>query len=151
MKTSFTSVNSHHKGQWHWPLMFSFICAWINGWVKNREAGDLRRYRTHYGVIVMVVYKLYSNISRVHCAMILPWFSARLPLYVEVGYQSSISLATSSITTYVSTNSCTFHYMLSWRSNLMKTLARYWTYVPKNIRPRWYAAFTQWTIYAWVI
>ena len=24
------------------------ICAWINGWVNNREAGDLRRHRTHY-------------------------------------------------------------------------------------------------------
>ena len=30
-----------------------FIYAWINGWVNNREAGDLRRYRTHYDVIVM--------------------------------------------------------------------------------------------------
>ena len=26
--------------------------AWINDWVNNREAGDLRRYRTHYDVIV---------------------------------------------------------------------------------------------------
>ena len=32
---------------------FLFICAWINSWVNNREAGDLRRHRTHYGVIVM--------------------------------------------------------------------------------------------------
>ena len=30
-----------------------FICVWINGWVNNRDAGDLRRYRTHYDVIVM--------------------------------------------------------------------------------------------------
>ena len=35
-------VNSPHKGQWHGALMFSFICAWINGWVNNRGAGDLR-------------------------------------------------------------------------------------------------------------
>ena len=34
-------------------LMFSLICVWINGWVNNREAGDLRRYRAHYDVIVM--------------------------------------------------------------------------------------------------
>ena len=27
---------------------------WIYGWVHNREAGDLRRYRAHYHVIVMV-------------------------------------------------------------------------------------------------
>ena len=36
-------------------LMFSFICVWINGWVNNREAGDLRRHRTRYDVIVMVL------------------------------------------------------------------------------------------------
>ena len=29
------------------------ICVWINGWVNNREAGDLRRHRGHYGVNVM--------------------------------------------------------------------------------------------------
>ena len=47
-------VNSPHKGQWRWALMFSLICAWINGWVNNREAGDLRRHRGHYDVNVMV-------------------------------------------------------------------------------------------------
>ena len=38
-------VNSPHKGQWHGALLFSSICAWIYGWVNNREAGDLRRHR----------------------------------------------------------------------------------------------------------
>ena len=47
-------VNSPHKGQWRGALMFSLICVWINGWVKNGEAGDLRRYRAHYDVTVMV-------------------------------------------------------------------------------------------------
>ena len=46
-------VNSPHKGQWRGTLMFSLICVWINGWVNNREAGDLRRNRGHYDVIVM--------------------------------------------------------------------------------------------------
>ena len=46
-------VNSPHKGQWRGALMFSLICVWINGWVNNREAGDLRRYRAHYFVTVM--------------------------------------------------------------------------------------------------
>ena len=32
---------------------FSLIYAWINGWANSREAGDLRRYRTHYDVTVM--------------------------------------------------------------------------------------------------
>ena len=51
-------VNSPHKGQWRRFLMFSLICARINGWVNNREAGDLRRHRAYYDVTVM------CNISR---------------------------------------------------------------------------------------
>ena len=46
-------VNSPHKGQWRGALMFSLICVWINDWVNNREASDLRRYHAHYDVIVM--------------------------------------------------------------------------------------------------
>ena len=46
-------VNSPHKGQWRGALMFSLICTWTNGWVNNREAGDLRHHRTHYDVIIM--------------------------------------------------------------------------------------------------
>ena len=46
-------VNSPHKGQWRGALMFSLICVWINDWVNNREAGDLRRYRGHYDVNLM--------------------------------------------------------------------------------------------------
>ena len=46
-------LNSRHKGQWRGALMFSLICARINGWVNNGEAGDLRRHRSHYDVIVM--------------------------------------------------------------------------------------------------
>ena len=47
-------VNSAHKGQWRGAFMFSLIYVWIIGWVNNREAGDLRRQRAHYDVIVMV-------------------------------------------------------------------------------------------------
>ena len=43
-----------HKGQWREALMFSLICVWINGWVNNREAGDLRRYRAHFDVTLMI-------------------------------------------------------------------------------------------------
>ena len=46
-------VNSPHKGQWRRALMFSLTCVWINGWVNNGEAGDLRRYRAYYDVTVM--------------------------------------------------------------------------------------------------
>ena len=43
---------------WNSPVTGEFPaqsanCAWINGWVNNREAGDLRRHRAHYDVIVM--------------------------------------------------------------------------------------------------
>ena len=47
-------VNFPHKGQWRGALMFSLIYAWINDWVNNREAGDLRRQHGHYDVIVML-------------------------------------------------------------------------------------------------
>ena len=46
-------VNSPHKGQWQGALMFSLICALINGRVNNRKASDLRRHRAHYDVTVM--------------------------------------------------------------------------------------------------
>ena len=46
-------VNSPHKDQWRVALMFSLICAWINSWVNNREAGDLGRHSVHYDVTVM--------------------------------------------------------------------------------------------------
>ena len=37
-------VNSPHKGQWRGAFIFSLVCTWINGWINNREAGDLRRH-----------------------------------------------------------------------------------------------------------
>ena len=40
-----------HKGQWRGTIFV--ICAWINDWVNNGEAVDLRRHRTHYDVTVM--------------------------------------------------------------------------------------------------
>ena len=46
-------VKSLHKGQWRGTLMFSLICARMNGWVNNCEAGDLRRLCAHYDVTVM--------------------------------------------------------------------------------------------------
>ena len=49
----FSPVNSTHKGQWRRVLTFSLIWARINSWVNNREAGDLRRHRVHYDIIVM--------------------------------------------------------------------------------------------------
>ena len=43
--------------------VFFLSAPWINGWVNNREAGDLRRHSAHYDVIAMP----YANIATV------PW------------------------------------------------------------------------------
>ena len=43
-------VNSPHKDQGVGALMFSLICSWTNGWVNNRDAGDVRRHCAYYGV-----------------------------------------------------------------------------------------------------
>ena len=51
-------VNSLNKGQSRGALMFSLICAWINGWLSNGEAGELRRHRAHYDVSVMLSFFL---------------------------------------------------------------------------------------------
>ena len=56
-------VNFPRKGQWRRALMFSLICVWIDSWVNNREAGDLRLHRAHYDVIVMFC-KCWSLISK---------------------------------------------------------------------------------------
>ena len=40
----------------------SLICAWINGWVNNREAGDLRRHRVHHDITIIDA-TIYINIG----------------------------------------------------------------------------------------
>ena len=49
-------VNSPQKGHWRAALMFSLICDRINGWVNNRESGDLIRHRAHCDVIVVLMF-----------------------------------------------------------------------------------------------
>ena len=65
-------MNSH-KGQWRWSFMFSLICARINRWVNNREAGDLRRYRVHYDVIVMLIWFALKEIQLVSIILCSRW------------------------------------------------------------------------------
>ena len=47
--------NSPVKGQWRGALMFFFIYAWTNGWINNRDAGDLRRHCAHHDDTVMII------------------------------------------------------------------------------------------------
>ena len=56
-------LTSPHKGQWRVALMFSLVCARINGWVNNREAGNLRRHCTHYDVTVMDAFNTRQSID----------------------------------------------------------------------------------------
>ena len=74
-------VNSPHKGQWH-GASTSLICAWMNDWANNREAGDLRRHRANYDVIVMKSNHILTMNDRLPirgyfieclCAYIHPW------------------------------------------------------------------------------
>ena len=60
-------VNSPHKGQWRGALIFSLTCPWINAWVNNREAGDLRRYQAHYDVTVMCMLAEHRRSARWSC------------------------------------------------------------------------------------
>ena len=61
-------VNSpQHKGQGREALMFSLICAQINGWVNNCEAGELWRYRAHCDVIVMSPKPEALLVLRINC------------------------------------------------------------------------------------
>ena len=52
-KAVFLQFLSPQKGRWCEASMFHLICARINGWVNNREVGDLKRHRAHYDVTVM--------------------------------------------------------------------------------------------------
>ena len=65
-----STVNSPLKGQWRGALIFSLICAWINGWVNNRVAGYLRRHRAHDDV--MVIMSATSDLNVLFCL----WFQA---------------------------------------------------------------------------
>ena len=38
---------------WRFYVFFYMCRDWTNGWVNNRDAGDLGRHHTHYDVIVM--------------------------------------------------------------------------------------------------
>ena len=54
-------MDSPHKGKWSGTLMYSLICAWTNGWAKNRCVGDLRRHCAHYDVIIMDISRHWVN------------------------------------------------------------------------------------------
>ena len=82
-------MNSPYKGQWRGALMFSLICAWINGWVNNGEVGDLRRHRTHYDIIVMKV--LVDSQHKCRDLMVFCWHCQPLYIYVYIYMNSWVA------------------------------------------------------------
>ena len=88
-------VNYRHKGQWCGALVFSLICAWINGWVNNRGAGDLRCHHAHYDVTVMkvVLGHHWSNMEMTRQTFgqqHLLWFKIERPWKTNVYLQSFV-------------------------------------------------------------
>ena len=67
-----SQVNSPHKGRWRGALMFSLICARINGWVNNREVGGLKHLCPRYYVTVMI----WDGSWR--CGFLVSWFYYQL-------------------------------------------------------------------------
>ena len=51
---------------------FLWSAPWINGWINNREAGELRRYHAHYDVIVMR-HQVISTWNELYLALSLPY------------------------------------------------------------------------------
>ena len=49
-------VRGIHRSRWIPHTKASDAELWINGWVNNREAGDLRSHRGHHDVNVIVMY-----------------------------------------------------------------------------------------------
>ena len=69
---------------------FLTSAPWINGWVNNREAGDLRRNRAHFDIIVMM--RLYSKLHLraehqiLHVCCDLRWNTVSVNVIVDAVY-----------------------------------------------------------------
>ena len=99
-------VNSPHKGQWRGALMFSLSCAWINSWVNNCEAGDLRRHRVHYDVTVMKICSSFVGISMKYSA------------WNNILYTHTNSYASPVPDVWSSSSACGYRHVL-WLSNVL--------------------------------
>ena len=80
-------VTGHLCGEFTGPRWISHTRAsdaevwcflWINGWVNNREAGDLKGYRAHYDVVMII----HANIVEVSRFSPIKLSSTERPVYV---------------------------------------------------------------------
>ena len=105
-------VNSPHNGQWHGALIFSLICAWINGWVNNCEAGDLRCHRAHYDVNVMHM-KYMHKYSWKESVETHTFFWSNWGKYFDIMQQPRFGSTS---------GSCSIRYSIAWTSRLCAVL-----------------------------
>ena len=91
--------------------LWCFLCSatWINDWVKNREAGELRRHRSHYDVIVIIFNHLSPN-----------WWS----IFLNITSKSLANRITSDQRVVIHGNKCLIlfltRYFMSWTHNSAK-------------------------------
>ena len=95
---------------------FLWSAPWIYGWVNNREAGDLRRHRAHYDVIVMITNKHHRTWVQqplVLSHLLRPWNQSMRPLtlghillYSDVIMGAIASQITSLMIVYSTIYSC---------------------------------------------
>ena len=72
-----STVNSPHTGQWRGALMFSLICAWIDDWANNRDAGDLIHHCALYDVTVMIdIFWCLTSLSKILISQKRKWTRA---------------------------------------------------------------------------
>ena len=108
-------VNSPHKFQWRGALIFSLICARVNGWVNNRKAGDMRRHVSAriQNIVSWVRNEMGSVIILVFCHQ---WYFETLVFikYVQMFYRNSTNnLFDECATRYFLSHECiSIHYSL---------------------------------------
>ena len=95
----------------------SLICVWINGCVNNHEAGDFRRHRAHYDVIVMRHWFATVNLKDIGSEKDLAHFrSVHLanPYFVDSSWPSDAIWRLKSWSTLVYVMTCSWHQAITW-------------------------------------
>ena len=104
-------VNSPRKGQWRGALMFFLICVWINGWVNNRKAGDLRRHRAHYGVTVMNSWHNRWTLQAINIANGRPFIQPIISIYAAAAFSPFCAIHTRKLPVWLLDSvRCSHHY-----------------------------------------
>ena len=106
-------------------LVFSLICAWINGWVNNGQDGNLRRHRAHYDVTVIFVWLVlvFSTIIMTNLQLCMVDFL--LNAWNDVKMISETKISNNTKKSIVSINHTAPGY-LKFAPKVQLTINRYW-------------------------